>query len=457
MESEIVHSKLNMASYGCGKALNEFFSMAFGATAFFFYEGELGLSSLLTGIGFMIYAVWNSINDPLIGYFTNRPFKFTRKWGRRFPWMLIGGIPWIFCYFLIYIPPSTGEVAMFLWLILTTCLFDLFGSFWFVNFMSLFPDKFRGVRERRTASGIATPIGILGIASGAILPSLVYDYNYPSTFVLAAGAVVIGAMILFGLSIPGSRDEKVYVDRYLVSYEQNPNKQPFFTMLIKTLKHKNFLVFIITYLLYQFLVASMIASIPYVNNFLLGQEAGSTTYIMAGFLIGALISVFFWIRAAQRTNKNKKVLVIAGYYLAVMTLVLFFVSNYWIMVVLLIVWGGGLGGFWAIYPPTFAETIDEAVLMFQSREEGIYNGIFQFFGRFSTALQAISFSVVHMLTRFAEGSETQTAEAIFGIQIHFALIPAIAMFIGVTIFLLFYDLTPEKIEGIKIRIKELGL
>ena len=74
-------------------------------------------------------------------------------------------------------------------------------------------------------------------------------------------------------------------------------------------------------------------------------------------------------------KKNKNVLVVAGYYLAGMTLVLFFVRDYWIMVILLIVWGGGLGGFWAIYPPTFAETIDEAVLMFQSREEGIYNGI----------------------------------------------------------------------------------
>jgi len=62
-----------------------------------------------------------------------------------------------------------------------------------------------------------------------------------------------------------------------------------------------------------------------------------------------------------------------------------------------------------------------------------------------------------MLTGFAEGSEIRTAEAVFGIQIHFALIPAIAMFIGDTIFLLFYDLTPEKIEGIKIRLKELGL
>ena len=459
MESEITHSKLNMASYGWGKALNEFFSMAFGATVFYFYEQELALDSLLVGIGFMIYAVWNSINDPLVGYLTNRPFKFTRKWGRRFPWMMIGGVPWIVCYFLIFIPPSTDPFGLFFWLILTTCLFDLFGSFWFVNFMSLFPDKFRGTKERRTASGIATPIGILGIALGAILPSQFYEYGDPATFILAAGVIVIGSLIMFGLSIPGTRDEPVYVEQYLQKYEENPQRQSFFKMLLKTLKHKNFVIFIITYLLYQFLTQSMIASIPYVNNLLLDQPAEMTTMIMAGFLIGALISIFFWIFAAQKTNKNKVILVIAGYYMASITLVLFFIDDYWTMVFGLIIWGTGLGGFWAIYPPTFAETIDESVLMLKSREEGIYNGIFQFFGRLSTAMQAISFALVHMLTNFVEGGElsVQPPEAILGIQIHFALIPSIAMFIGVTIFLLFYKLTPDKVADIKTQLIELGL
>ena len=151
------------------------------------------------------------------------------------------------------------------------------------------------------------------------------------------------------------------------------------------------------------------------------------------------------------------VLVIAGYYMAAITMVLFFIDDYWTMVFGLIIWGTGLGGFWAIYPPTFAETIDESVLLLKSREEGIYNGIFQFFGRLSTAMQAISFAIVHMLTNFEEGELIQPPEAIFGIQIHFALIPSIAMFIGVTIFLLFYKLTPDKVADIKAQLIELGL
>ena len=82
---EVIHSKLNMASYGFGKYLVEFLNMAFGTYAYFFYESEIGLESWIIGLGFIIFALWNMFNDPLIGYLTNRPFKFTRKWGRRFP------------------------------------------------------------------------------------------------------------------------------------------------------------------------------------------------------------------------------------------------------------------------------------------------------------------------------------------------------------------------------------
>ena len=124
---EITHSKLGMVSYGFGKFINEFFVMAFGALVFFFYERELHLDPILAIIGYTIFAIWNAVNDPLIGYLTDRPFKFTKKWGRRFPWVLIGGIPWILSYILIFIPPvidaNEGMLTIFTWLVVTTCVF----------------------------------------------------------------------------------------------------------------------------------------------------------------------------------------------------------------------------------------------------------------------------------------------------------------------------------------------
>jgi len=79
-------------------------------------------------------------------------------------------------YILIYIPPKggafSGSLFIFLWLILTTCFFDTFNSIFFVSFQALFPTKYRTNKVRRSASGIVTIIGTLGIAFGALIPPL---------------------------------------------------------------------------------------------------------------------------------------------------------------------------------------------------------------------------------------------------------------------------------------------
>jgi len=146
-EPEILHSKKNMASYGFGKFFDEFLKVAFGTLVFFYYESELGLNVWITALGYVIFAIWNAFNDPFLGYLIDRPFKFTKKWGRRFPWVFIGGVPWLFSYYLIFNPPSvdpkSGAWILFGWLVLTTCLFDTCASIYNVSFYSIFPDKFR--------------------------------------------------------------------------------------------------------------------------------------------------------------------------------------------------------------------------------------------------------------------------------------------------------------------------
>jgi GPH family glycoside/pentoside/hexuronide:cation symporter len=104
-KTKVMHSKKIMASYGSGIMSREFIQMAFNVLVFFYYEVEIGLNVWLIGLGLVLFAIYNAINDPLVGYLTDRPFKFTEKWGRRFPWILLGGIPLGFCYILVFNAP----------------------------------------------------------------------------------------------------------------------------------------------------------------------------------------------------------------------------------------------------------------------------------------------------------------------------------------------------------------
>jgi len=457
---EIEHSKLNIASYGFGKFLTEFMEMAFTVWLYSFYVRTIGVDSLIIGLAVVIYAIWNAVNDPLVGYLTNRPFKFTKKWGRRFPWIIIGGIAYILSYILIFTPPdidpNSGAWIFFIWFIVSTAIFDTFNSIFFVNFASLFPDKFRSVKERRKATGIQTPIGIVGVALGALLPPLIIDSGDSATFIINAGLVILIGIIVLMLSIPGCREDQVTIDRYLEKHEAE-DRTSFFKTLKLSLKQKSFLFFIITYTLYRSLVISFQASIPFFVEFILQERA--QTLLSAGFLVGALISSPIWAYIAQKTDNNKKVMLINSLLLTIFTIPFIFLNSVIIALIVMIFWGFGLGGYWTMLSPVFADVINESVVNNQKRQEGIFNGFLQFFGRLAILVQAISFASVHTLTGFVEGGAigVQPASAIWGVHVHFALIPAIFMLIATIIFWKFYDLTPDKVKLHQDRIIELNL
>ena len=458
---EIKHSKKSMVSYGFGAYISEFFGMAFGAYVFFYYETVIGLNVWLTSIGFIIFALWNAVNDPLIGFLTDRPFKFTKKWGRRLPWVIIGGIPWIFSYLLLFTPPdvdpNSGAIILFIWLVVMTCLYDTFASLFQVNYYSIFPDKFRGDSERRLASTLSTLVAAIGLASGSIIPSLVIDFDERSTFTLQAVFVVIVCLMALLALIPGSREDQVRIDCYLESCEEDMERKPFFKEFKTIIKHKNYMAYVISFMFYTCLVATMIGSIPYVAQFVLGVEADDILLIMAALLIGLFISMPIWSKIANKTNNDRRTMLIAATFLTIVTIPLFFINNYYIMIFAIFIWGVGEGGYWVMLSPVRSSVIDEAVVISGRRTEGIYQGFQTFVSRIALVAQALSFSIVHSLTGFVETSDTQTSTAILGIQIHFALLPMIFMFISTIVLWKFFKLTPDKVKENKAKLKEIGL
>jgi len=250
--SEIQHSKKVMASYSSGFFINEFIQGVLIFLLFFFYEVEIGLASWMTGLGLVIYALWDAFNDPLLGYLSDRPFRFTKKWGRRFPWMIVGFIPMLISFVLIFSPPN-GNVqeqpwVIFGWLVFTFCLFDTCETIFTMNYFSLYPDKFRTNKERRKVSQMSIYIGIIGVVFANLVPPMIIIFGNLGTYALMAWiCVVINFFILF-LMIPGIRDDKETVDTYLATYEKQ-EKEPFFKTLKTAFKHKSLVVFLIFYLI----------------------------------------------------------------------------------------------------------------------------------------------------------------------------------------------------------------
>ena len=415
---------------------------------FFFYEAELGLSSLLAGMGILVYAVYDAFNDPLVGYLTDRPFKWTKKWGRRFPFIVVFFIPMLFCFLLIFSPPASilgSQWGLFGWLVFTTCLFDTIESFFTVNYWALGPDKFRDQGERRTIASFGVYLGFIGVIISFVVPPMIINFGDISSYALMAWVCVGISSVCWFLMMPGIRDDPETVENYLVNYETQ-EKESFLNSLKAVLSHKNYMAFLLLYILYQAMIQLMQASAFYHARFVLKTEETVVTLLILMLFVGALISVPFWIKYTKKTQDNRKTWLICATFMAIFAVPLTFIGDLTGIMIILFLYGLAFGGFWILITPTYSDVIDDSVVIFGKRKDSTYSGFRQFFVNLARVIQALTLAFVHELTGFVEGAQNQSPLAIFGIQLHFGLIPAIYLAIGVLIFWKFYDITPEKVK-----------
>ncbi|MCF7953300.1 MAG: MFS transporter [Spirochaetales bacterium] len=441
-----------MSSYGTGRFLAEFLTGAFAAIVFKFYETEIGLPAGYAALATIIYSIWNAVNDPFIGHITSRPTPLSRYLGRRFPWILLGTVSCVLSFFLIFAVPeslvSQGKpLPIFLWMVISTCLYDGLYSIWEVNFQSIFPDKFRSQTERTKTAGISTIIGVFGIAGGFVIPPLFFEYGKPDTYLTSAwviaGIAVFAAMLL----IPGVKEDRIMIKRYMKKVEKEEKEgsgASFFSQMKHAFKQRNFLAFILLYFFYQSACMCMTGSVHYVGDYVLPGESSDTTIIFAGMLIGALGSVPLWTAVSKRLKSNQKMLIVTAVTLAIFSFPMTFINSYSGYTIAMTLWGLGFGGFWLFMTPALADVIDEIVVQDKKRDDGVYLGFRAFFGRLSYASQAVTFWLIHSLTNFQQ--DPQSPQALLGIHIHMALMPTIFVSAGVLIFIKLNTLTPEKVS-----------
>ncbi len=449
-----------MASYGSGYLISDFLGAVLGVMLFAFYETEVGLNTLLTGAALVIFAVWDAINDPVVGYLSDRPYWFTRRWGRRFPLIVGSFVPMVGTFVLIFYPPvGASEWVVFAWLVFSTCLFDTFESVFVTNFYGLFPDKFRKHDERITTSSISTAFVIAGVVIGAVLPPMFIVFGEINTWVLMAWITVAVCLACFPFIIPGVRDDPESVEAFMRGREDTDELRPrFFKTTWGALKHRNLIMYLVLILVYFTLTNSMAGSFLYYAQYVLGEAEGDVASSFLATMFGAaLISVPLWLVYAKRTRHNKRVMVIGGMILTITAMVFSFLDNLALLYPLFFIMGTGVGGFLVLMTPTFSDVVDEAVVRTGQRNEALLGGYRFFMTNLSRVLMSVMIALVHITTGFVEGSDVQPASAVLGIRLHAGFIPAVLMMVGLLLFWRYYDLTPERTRAVQDNLRDRGI
>lgn len=481
------NSRWIMASYGAREGFSQWITSAFGFYTVIFYETVIGLDRTLAILAFLIFSAWNAINDPIMGYLIERfPARWQRKRGfKRFPWIVMMCIPWLFSYFAIYfvpipwaLQPQLYKIQIFAWYTISLVAFDTFFSLLDINSSSLFPEKFRTLDERRTSQGFGTLFGIAGIVLAFLVTSMFLppeDVTQRMQIIPyyrnVAWVSLIGGIFLFLLIIPGVFENKKLRKRnleYLANLEHNKvERKPFFSSVKEVLSNKAFVLKIVLFFGYQASVALVNASALYVAIYIL-QAPGDLIFLLGGMLAGALVTAPLWVIISRKVNNNKLMSIIGAITMLISYIPMFFVQGLIPWVIGVVIFGIGLSGQWFMAPPTMGDIIDDHAVRTGRKEPSIFLGYQTFFIRFGEAFKVLTILVVHELTYFPTGvatyqglesvlSPSQLQTALFGIRIHTAIVPAVLVLITLIVFWIWYPLTPDKVAENKRKLAEMEI
>ena len=457
-EWELVSTK-KMLSYSLGYVI----SGSFGTGILFYYfEVEIGLPVALLGIAFIIFAIWNMVNDPLAGYLTDRPFRWTRKWGWRFPWIVIGIIPAIIFRYLIWLSPDadpSNPWPVFWYFIIITCLLDTFYSIFTTHLNAGYTNHFRSDAERKRSSAINNIIGgFLGLFWGFIGP-LIIVYGKKETFILSALISLFIRFVLVIFLIPGIHESEDLKERFLRGYENNENKEivSYWKTVKKAFRRKNFTSTFFVYLMLSLSVTLYLASGIYFMKDVLRLPLYNSIFTALAMFLGFILFIPFWVNRMNKYgahNVMKASLII----LTIAVFPILWITTIEEAVFFAFTGGTAIGAFTLSIGPVSADVYDECTITDGKHQEAMYEGIRTFFFRFALIFQAVIFTVVHLLTAYNPDPQAiQTPLAILGIRIHMGLIPALLNLTAFFILLKWYDLEGEKKLAVKKKLRELGL
>lgn len=431
-------------SFGLGSFAQWFVMSAFNLWVFSFYFSAVRLKIDYIMLAFILWTAYNAINDPLIGYISD---KTSTRFGRRKPFIMIAVIPIIILEIIIWTPPTNNQLLGFIYLIIMLFAYDTFYTMIALPYDSLFPELYTSVKERSEVNTIKEIFSVVGLLFAALVPGIFIGEIDQIDGYLINGivtSVIVGISLVISLKWGVIEREEFELDH---THEFN-----FFEGLKHTLKYKSFLLYTAMFFLYEYILLLLGTIVPLFGEFVLNTGSAFETSIIMGimYIVGA-VSVVIWSKLDVAIGSRKGYAIsIVVYFLA--TLPMLFVDNYYIALIVAIGLGVGFGGMLYYIYLIIADVIDADELKTGVRREGSFFGITNFFMRLSMIASIITVGLVFRQVGWEEYDPL--VNPVIGLRVLFVIFPGIAL--GITLLCLYYyPFTKEKVEEMKVKLDKL--
>ena len=355
----------------------------------FYYIDELGLAVAMAAIINVIYAIWDAVDDLLVGFFSDN----TRtRWGRRRPWLLTGLPFYVGILVLVYAVPQRflqGN-ALFWYALVVFLLFEAARTIMSVNYAALFPELFQGLRERARASSYYGGLATLGELAGFTIPPFIY-----ATFgfvPMAIGFAGVAGIALFLGIIRNTEDPKA----------MNAPPLGLKDAFGEVLRDRPFLLFTIAVTFLIFTTGAYTLATPFWVKYTLRASPQATSLIFAVVFITAILSVPIWGRVLPILGMKRTWLWTVAM-MGASAIIIGLASNLVTGAIGAAVAGASLGGLKVCREIIMADFVDRGLERTGHRREGIYYSLLRVIGKLSKILEALALVLLSLLFGYVNG------------------------------------------------------
>ncbi|QQE66755.1 hypothetical protein GFS31_34570 [Leptolyngbya sp. BL0902] len=425
-----------------------------------FLTTTAGLSPVAAGSVLAIGRVWDAINDPLIGYLSDNTRS---RWGRRYPWIALGALPFGLTFFLTWIVPGfQSEAARFWYYVIMSLLFQVFYTVVNLPYTTLTAELTKDYDERTELTAFRLGSSLTGaisaLALGLVISNLIQD-SRQQYLVLAAVCSVLSVLPLLWCVIG---TYPYAADRGALQPAADPNAAenlPFLQQIKIVLSNRAFL-YVVGIYLFAWLALQMTASvIPFYTTFWMGMES----YFLAALLVqGTAIAMMVAINWLSRRYGKQEAFYagIGTWIIAQIAIFLVQPGQVAALYLLCVVISFGVAAAYVVPWAMLPDVIELDELQTGQRREGVFYAFMTLLQKVGLAGGLLLVGYALELSGFVSPDVTQVAgdviqpdSALLAIRVFIGPVPMVLLVLALVL-AYFYPITRQKHEEILLQLAE---
>lgn len=421
-------------AYGASGMVNYFGSQLLKVLSASIFVAGMGMSPAHIGWVFLVFRLWDACLDPFMGWISDNTRS---RWGRRRPWVFIGGILTGAIFPLLWLgQPDWSEFHKLAYLVGIGLLFYTAFTIWVMPYTSMLPEMTPDSNERTSISAYMAFFSKVASITGTWIWSITQlpFFNDPVTgkpdslHGMRVVGLALGLLIMMLSVLPA----------FLIK-ERNPDfiakqaKEPFWPNFKRTFTNGPFRILATFALIFGFGINLVQGQMFYLRTYY--ALAGDT--VLSAALTGvegtlsmglgiASIPFFTWL--CKRIGKKETLIVSTAIILLATWLSWFtYTPKYpWLALVTGALLSPGYTGMWMVIPSMIGDVVDSEELRSGDRREGGFNAIFAWMGKAATSLAYGLAGVIVVWCGFEIAKKAaQTPEAFFNMRLCFAILPTV--------------------------------